>query len=71
MATDLLPVYRAVVPEEWHAAGGKERGLTAHIERFFGILRQRCGRVVRKTLSFSRKRENHVGALGYFIPHYN
>jgi insertion element IS1 protein InsB len=26
---------------------------------------------VRKTLSFSRKMENHVGALWYFIRHYN
>jgi IS1 family transposase len=44
VATDLLPVYQAVVPEEWHATGGKEMGLTAHIERFFGTLRQRCAR---------------------------
>jgi insertion element IS1 protein InsB len=71
VATDLLPVYQAVVPEQWHTTGGKERGLTAHIERFFGTLRQRCARVVRKTLSFSRKMENHVGALWYFIRHYN
>jgi IS1 family transposase len=71
VATDLLPVYRAIVPEAWHATGGKELGLTAHIERFFGTLRQRCARLVRKTLSFSRKMENHVGALWYFVRHYN
>jgi len=71
VATDLLPVYQVIVPEKWHATGGKEMGLTAHIERFFGTLRQRCARVVRKVLSFSRKMENHVGALGYFIRHYN
>jgi insertion element IS1 protein InsB len=41
VATDLLPVYQAIVPEKWHATGGKEMGLTAHIERFFGTLRQR------------------------------
>ncbi|HEY7315540.1 MAG TPA: IS1 family transposase, partial [Gemmataceae bacterium] len=34
-------------------------------------LRQRCARLVRKTLSFSRKMENHVGALWYFIRYYN
>jgi insertion element IS1 protein InsB len=45
--------------------------LTAHVERFFGTLRQRCARLVRKTLSFSRKMENHVGALWYFIRCYN
>ena len=44
VATDLLPVYQAIVPEDWHATGGKEMGLTAHIERFFGTLRQRCAR---------------------------
>jgi IS1 family transposase len=71
VATDLLPVYQAVVPEDWHATGGKEMGLTAHIERFFCTLRQRCARFVRKTLSFSRKMENHVGALWYFIRQYN
>lgn len=71
VATDLLPVYQAVVPADRHATGGKEMGLTAHVERFFCTLRQRCARVVRKTLSFSRKMENHVGALWYFIRHYN
>lgn len=71
VATDLLPVYQAVIPADWHATGGKEMGLTAHVERFFGTLRQRCARLVRKTLSFSRKMENHVGALWYFIRHYN
>ncbi len=71
VATDLLPAYRAIVPEDWHATGGKEMGLTAHVERFFCTLRQRCARFVRKTLSFSRKVENHVGALWYFIRQYN
>jgi IS1 family transposase len=71
VATDLLPVYPSIVPEDGQATGGKEMGLTAPIERFFGTLRQRCARVVRKTLSFSRKMENHIGALWYFIRQYN
>jgi IS1 family transposase len=71
VATDLLPVYRAVVPTDRHAPAGKEAGLTAHVERFFGTLRQRCARFVRRTLSFSRKMENHVGALWYFVRLYN
>jgi IS1 family transposase len=71
VATDLLPIYEAMVPERWHATGGKGSGLTNHSERFFGTVRQRCARVVRKTLSFSRKMENHVGALWYFIRYYN
>jgi IS1 family transposase len=46
-------------------------GLTAHIERFFCTLRQRWGRFVWKTLSFSRKMENHGGALWYFSRYSN
>jgi IS1 family transposase len=71
VATDLLAAYRAAIPEGRHAAAGKEAGLTNHVERFFGTLRQRCGRFVRKTLSFSKRWENHVGALWYFIRYYN
>jgi IS1 family transposase len=71
VATDLLPVYEAIVPERWHATGKKGSGLTNHIERFFGTVRHRCARFVRKTLSFPRKMENHVGALWYFIRQYN
>ena len=71
VATDLLPVYRAVVPEDRHAAAGKDAGLTNHVERFFCTLRQRCARFVRKTLSLSRRMENHVGALWDFVRRYN
>ena len=67
VCTDCLARYRAVVPEDRHAAAGKEAGLTAHVERFWLTLRQRCARFVRKTLSFSKYPENHVGALWYFI----
>jgi insertion element IS1 protein InsB len=69
--TDFLPAYRAVIPEERHAAAGKDAGLTNHVERFWCTLRQRCARVVRKTLSFSKCLENHVGALWFFIHLYN
>jgi insertion element IS1 protein InsB len=69
--TDFLPAYRAVLPEERHAAGGKGDGLTSHIERFWCTVRQRCGRFVRKTLSFSKCLENHLGALWFFIHDYN
>ena len=69
--TDFLATYAAVVPAERHAPGGKGDGLTNHVERFFGTLRQRCARFVRKTLSFSKCVFNHLGALWYFIRHYN
>ena len=71
VATDFLAAYRAVVPADRHAAAGKDAGLTAHVERFWLTVRQRCGRFVRKTLSFSKCAENHTGALWYFIRHYN
>lgn len=71
VAPDFLAAYQAVIPEARHAAAGKEAGLTAHIERFWCTLRQRCARFVRKTLSFSKKWENHIGTLWYFIRLYN
>ncbi|OQX07195.1 MAG: hypothetical protein BWK80_49795, partial [Desulfobacteraceae bacterium IS3] len=42
-----------------------------HIERFNNTVRQRISRFVRKTLSFSKKLENHIGAILLFIHHYN
>lgn len=54
-----------------HIAAGKEKGYTNHIERFNNTLRQRCSRLVRQTLSFSKKLENHIGAIKYFICYYN
>ena len=71
ICTDFWSAYLAAVPEERHAAAGKEAGLTNHIERFWCTLRQRCARLVRKTLSFSKCDRNHVGALWYFIRLYN
>ena len=69
--TDFRSAYLAAVPAERHAAAGKEAGLTCGVERFGWTARQRCGRFVRKTLSFSRCPRNHLGALWYFIRHYN
>ena len=39
--------------------------------RFNCTMRQRIARLVRKTLSFSKKLENHIGAIWLFIHHYN
>ena len=69
--TDFLAAYRAVVPRGQHAPGGKGDGRTNHIERFWGTLRQRCGRLVRKALSFSKCDANHIGAIWYFVRLYN
>jgi insertion element IS1 protein InsB len=69
--TDFWEAYAAILPSKRHRAVGKESGQTNHIERFNNTLRQRCSRFVRKTLSFSKKLVNHIGALWYFIHHYN
>ena len=69
--TDFLAAYAAVVPRGQHAPGGKGGGLTNRVERFWCTLRQRCGRLVRKTLSFSKCEENHIGAIWFLIHLYN
>ena len=71
MCTDFWSAYLAAVPAERHAAAGKEAGLTCGVERFWCTARQRCSRLVRKTLSFSKCPRNHLGALWYVIRHYN
>jgi IS1 family transposase/transposase-like protein len=69
--TDFWSAYAAIFPSKRHRAVGKETGHTNHIERFNCTLRQRISRLVRKTLSFSKKVANHIGAIWYFIHHYN
>jgi IS1 family transposase len=69
--TDLLASYRGAIPAAQHRPVGKDSGLTAYIERFWLTVRQRCSRFVRKTLSFSKCPRNHLGALWYFVRHYN
>lgn len=69
--TDFWESYSIIFPSTRHQAVGKESGYTHKIERFNGTLRQRVSRLVRKTLSFSKKIENHIGAIWYFIHHYN
>lgn len=60
-----------VIPAERHRAITKKARKTNHIERFNNTLRQRLARLVRDTLSFSKKVENHIDAIKYFICHYN
>lgn len=69
--TDLWTSYQQVIPAEQHQPSLKSSGETNHIERFNNTLRQRCSRLVRKTLSFSKNFFNHEGAIWYFIHHYN
>ena len=69
--SDDWEAYKGVIPPERHRVCGKESGLTSGVERFNCTLRQRVSRLVRKALSFSKKLENHIGAIKYFICHYN
>ncbi len=63
--------YVEVFKDNNHFGVGKDSGLTAYIERFNGTLTQRCSRLVRKALSFSKSLESHIGAIKYFICDYN
>jgi insertion element IS1 protein InsB len=69
--TDFWSSYNDVFPNKRHKAVGKETGKTSYIERFNCTMRQRVSRLVRKTLSFSKIIDNHIGAIIYFINHYN
>jgi len=69
--TDFWEAYNCIFPNKRHKSVGKETGLTSYIERLNNTLRQRVSRLVRKTLSFSKKLENHIGAIWNFIHHYN
>jgi insertion element IS1 protein InsB len=69
--TDQYVVYKGVIPAAQHYAIGKLARKTTHIERFTNTLRQRVSRLVRSALSFSKKLDNHIGAIKYFICHYN
>jgi insertion element IS1 protein InsB len=69
--SDFRESYQKVFPEGRHQAVGKESGQTNHVERWNGTLRQRLGRFVRKTLSFSKSDEMHEVCLVLFLHYYN
>jgi IS1 family transposase len=69
--TDFWGAYGIVFPKKRHRAVGKDTGQTNYIERFNNTMRQRISRLGRKTLSFSKKLSNHMGAIWYFIHEYN
>ena len=69
--TDGWAAYKEVIPAARHQVCAKSTGHTNMIERFNCTLRQRVSRLVRSALSFSKKLENHIGAIKYFICHYN
>lgn len=69
--TDAYASYQGVLPEARHRVVSKKSRLTNHIERLNCTLRQRVSRLVRSTLSFSKKVANHIGAIRFFLCRYN
>ena len=78
--TDFWEASHEIFPQKRHRSVNKKSGQTNRIERFNGTMRQRIdltfvrndvSRLVRKSLSFSKKVVNHIGAIWYFIHHYN
>jgi len=61
--TDSWQSCKTVIANKRHRAVGKETGQTNHIERLNNTFRQRISRLVRSSLSFSKKLDNHVGAI--------
>ena len=69
--SDLLLAYDEVFPRRTHRLCGKGQGETCYVERWNCTLRQRLGRFVRRTLSFSKAERMHTVALRLFVHHYN
>jgi insertion element IS1 protein InsB len=62
--TDHWSAYDSVLPSKRHQSVDKDNGLTSYIERFNCTIRQRVSRLVRKSLAFSKKLDNHIAAMG-------
>ena len=65
--TDFYSAYKSIIPQDQHYPVGKQTGETAHVERWNCTLRQRLGRFVRKTLSFSKSTLMHTICLDLFL----
>ena len=59
------------LPKALHRKCGKEEGETSQVEAANNVLRQRLGRLVRKTCSFSKSLKNHNKCIGLFIQERN
>ncbi len=59
------------LPKRLHQKCGKETGETSQVESVNNVIRQRLGRYVRKTCSFSKSIVNHIKVTGLFLQEYN
>jgi insertion element IS1 protein InsB len=69
--TDHYTTYTGVIPSTQHRPISKLARQTNHVDRFNCTLQQLVSRLVRATLSFSKKLTNHIEAIKYFICNYN
>ena len=68
--TDDWRAYKQIIPAHQHRFS-KQKKETNHAERFFCTLRQRCSRLVRLSLSFSKKPDRHIKSIKFVVTHYN
>lgn len=68
--SDFWDSYDAL-PKELHQKCGKETGETSQVESVNNVIRQRLGRYVRKTCSFSKSIVNHKKVTELFLQEYN
>lgn len=69
--SDLYAPYETAFDFDRHRCVRKQEGQTNHMERWNNTLRQRLGRFVRKTLSFSKSMVMHAAAVRCFLHDYN
>jgi IS1 family transposase len=66
--TDDWKAYKKIIPPQRHKIG---KDLTYYIEGFNATIRARLSRLVRKTLSFSKKDKWHKKAIAWFFWQFN
>ena len=69
--TVLLPAYVPVLSRWQHRPCPKGEGQTSIVEAVNGVLRQRCGVLVRKSCSFSKSLTMHEARIKIVIDNYN
>ena len=69
--SDFWDAYGTAFSARTHRCCGKQEGETNHVERWFGTLRARLSRLVRRAYSFSKSVERHAEAIHLFITNYN
>lgn len=69
--SDFWLAYEKAFPQRTHRFCAKQEGETNHAERWFGTVRSRLSRLVRRTYSFSKRVERHLDAIHLFITTYN